>query len=443
MSRVTSGARAGDGEGDASDGGADDRVGVARGTALFVAAIVGPGILTLPALAAAEAGPASLIALGLLLAVSAPIAFTFAALSAAVPGANGIAGYAAAAFGPLAGQLVSAWFRYGVPVGIPALGLIGGEYVAEATGGGRTTVVTVAAAICLIAVVVNIRRRAGSGVLTLALALLLFGLITATALIALPHAQTDNLTPFAPRGFLAIASSALLLTWVLTGWEAVTNFTHVLRDPRRTLPRVTTATLVIVMLLYAAVAIPELLVLGPTAGGSEAPVAAMLRIAAGPTGAIVAALVAVVVAAGNTIAWVGSLAELGTRTPARADRRGRPTTDRNRARTTRANTLAVPGLIMTASLAAVAFTPVTTGQLVALCAGSQVPLYIVGLAAGLRLLPAFARDWWLATVATAAVTALLFAAGIYLLVPALIALCVTARHLSEPGTRKTAHVTEA
>ena len=90
--------------------------GAVRGTALFVAAIVGPGILTLPALAAAQAGPASLVPLGLLLLVSAPIAFTFVALSAAAPGANGVAGYAAAAFGPVAGRLSAAWFRYGVPI---------------------------------------------------------------------------------------------------------------------------------------------------------------------------------------------------------------------------------------------------------------------------------------------------------------------------------------
>ena len=392
-----------------------------RGTALFVAAIVGPGILTLPALAAAQAGPASLIALGWMLVVSAPIAFTFVALNAAVPGANGIAGYAAAAFGPLAGRLVSAWFRYGVPIGIPALGLIGGEYVVEATGGGETTVVAVAAGICLIAVLVNIRRRAGSGVLTLVLSLLLAALISATAVIALPHAESGNLTPFAPQGFLAIASSALVLTWVLTGWEAVTNFTHVLRDPQRTLPRVTAATLVIVALLYAAVAIPEVLVLGPTAGGSEAPVAAMLRIAAGPTGALIAALIAVIIATGNTLAWVGSLAELGRGTQS--------TTVEKAAPTARATTLAVPTLIMLASLAAAAFTPMSTGQLVSICAGSQVPLYILGLAAGLKLLPAFGQSWWLSLLATAAVATLLITAGIYLLAPAAIAACVTARHL--------------
>ena len=64
-------------------------VGAVRGTALFVAAIVGPGILTLPALAAAQAGPASLLVLGALLRSRRRSRFTFAGLNAAVPGGEG------------------------------------------------------------------------------------------------------------------------------------------------------------------------------------------------------------------------------------------------------------------------------------------------------------------------------------------------------------------
>lgn len=403
----------------------DGRIGAVRGTALFVAAIVGPGILTLPALAAAQAGPASLITLGLLLVISAPIAFTFAELNSALPGANGVTGYAAAAFGTLAGRLVSAWFRYGVPVGVPALGLIGGEYVAEATGGDEATVVAVAACICAVAVVTSIRHRAGTGVLTLVLSALLAVLILVTAVVALPHAEPENLTPFAPEGHVAVAASALVLTWVLTGWEAVTNFTGVLRDPRQSLPRVTAATLLIVALLYAAVAIPQILVLGPTAGGSEAPVAAMLRIAVGPAGAVVAAVIAVVIAVGSSLAWVGSLAELGRGT--------QPASGDDAPRAARARTLAVPILISVASLAAAACTPISTGDLVSICAAAQVPVYIFGLAAGLRVFPTFARSWWLSVLATTAVATLLIAAGVYLIVPAVIAACVTARYLSPPG----------
>jgi len=388
------------------------KVGAVRGTALFVAAIIGPGILTLPALAAAQAGPASLIPLALLLGISAPIAFTFTALHRVAPDAEGIAGYAAAAFGPFAGRLVSAWFLYGVPIGVPALGLIGGHYVAEAFGGGKATTTIVAVLVCAIAVTSTILHRAGNGPVTLILTIVLVVLVVATAVVAAPHARPANLTPFAPHGVVAVVASTLLLTWVLTGWEAVTNFTGVLRDPARTLPRVTAITLIIVAVLYACVAVPEILVLGGDAGGTQAPVAAMLRIAVGPVGAIAAAIIAVVVALGNSLAYVGSLAELGA---ARA-KAAHPNVEPARGRV-----LVIPVLIIVAGLIAVTVLPIGTETLVSICAGSQVPVYVLGLAAAVKLLPRFGGWWWLAVVSTAAVAVLLVPAGLYLLVPAVIA----------------------
>jgi amino acid efflux transporter len=63
---------------------------MAQGVALYVGAVVGTGVIALPALAAREAGPASLLAwLGLVLA-SIPLAATFAALGARHPDSGGV-----------------------------------------------------------------------------------------------------------------------------------------------------------------------------------------------------------------------------------------------------------------------------------------------------------------------------------------------------------------
>ena len=59
-------------------------------TALYVGAVLGPGVLILPALAAEAAGPASVIAWVGLLALSAPLAITFAALGVRQPEAGGV-----------------------------------------------------------------------------------------------------------------------------------------------------------------------------------------------------------------------------------------------------------------------------------------------------------------------------------------------------------------
>src|SRR4051812_35685063 len=68
------------------------------GAALYVGAVLGPGVLFLPALAARAAGPASILAWAALLALSAPLAVTFAALGVRHPEAGGTAAYARAAF---------------------------------------------------------------------------------------------------------------------------------------------------------------------------------------------------------------------------------------------------------------------------------------------------------------------------------------------------------
>lgn len=112
-----------------------------------MATIIGPGILTLPAIAASIAGPASLIVLATLLLVSVPIAFTFVSLERITPGSGGVAYYAARAFGPGAGRMVGYWFYLGVPIGVPALGMIAGSYVSSAMGAGKPVVIGVAAVI--------------------------------------------------------------------------------------------------------------------------------------------------------------------------------------------------------------------------------------------------------------------------------------------------------
>ncbi|MFF8883933.1 APC family permease [Streptomyces flaveolus] len=393
-------------------------LGVLRGTALYVAAIVGPGILTLPAIAAHNAGPASLLALAALLLISVPIAFTFVAIERTSPGAGGVAAYVARAFGETAGRIVGYWFYLGVPIGVPALGLIGGGYLADATGGDKATAVATATAVVLVAIGANLGHRAGSGRLTPVLTALLVALVVVTAAVALPHSDRTHLTPFAPRGWAAIGSAALVLTWVLTGWEAVSAFTGRLRDARRTLPRVTSWALITVALLYAAVAVPEILVLGPFAGSSEAPVTDMLSVVAGQATAAVAAALAVVIALNNAIAYVASLRDLGSALFQDSPTPGKAASSR---------VLVWPSLIMLGGLAAAALTSLGTEELVAICVGSQIPVYVLGLAAGLRLLTRFSPSWWLALVSTTAVATLLIPAGVHLLVPAAIAVGVLVR----------------
>ena len=74
-------------------------VGLLQGSALYIAAVLGTGILVLPALAATRAGPASVLSVLAVLLLSIPLAGTFAALAARYPDAGGVATFVRLALG--------------------------------------------------------------------------------------------------------------------------------------------------------------------------------------------------------------------------------------------------------------------------------------------------------------------------------------------------------
>jgi len=120
---------------------------LSHGIALYVGAVLGTGVIALPALAARVAGPASLIAWLALVIASIPLAATFAALGARHPDSGGVSTYARRAFGPRAAAVVGWWFYSAVPAGAPAAALFAGAYVESAFGGGKATVFLTAAPI--------------------------------------------------------------------------------------------------------------------------------------------------------------------------------------------------------------------------------------------------------------------------------------------------------
>src|SRR4029453_16587639 len=120
---------------------------VPRGAALYIGALVGPGLLLVPALAGDAAGPASVVAWAALLVLSLPLAVTFAALGVRHPVAGGVSTYVREGFGDAAAAVTGGWFLGASIIGGPAVALIGGYYVADLTDSGTGGAVVVALAI--------------------------------------------------------------------------------------------------------------------------------------------------------------------------------------------------------------------------------------------------------------------------------------------------------
>ena len=94
-------------------------LGLVQGTALYIAAVLGTGILVLPGLAAEAAGPASIVAVAAVLVLSIPLAGTFAALASRYPDPGGVASYVRRTLGDTAARMTGYWFFFGVCIGAP------------------------------------------------------------------------------------------------------------------------------------------------------------------------------------------------------------------------------------------------------------------------------------------------------------------------------------
>jgi amino acid efflux transporter len=295
---------------------APPRLTTARGAALYIGALLGPGLLLLPGLAAAEAGPASLLAWAGLLGLSALFAVVFTSLGRSFPSAGGVIGYVAAGLGARPGAAAGWSFLAGVVAGAPVVCLIGAGYLTELTGGGRAAQAGIAAALLLTVVAL-----AAGGMRTSAAAqLLMVSLLIVVVIVAVAgsagSAHPANWAPFAPHGWLAVGHAATTLMLSFVGWEAVAPLTAQFADPARQLPRVVGITLAVTSALYLGLAVVTIAVLG-TGGGSMAPLADLLRLAIGPAGTAAGAVAAIVLTLGAVNAYVNGAAAMTGRLLAR------------------------------------------------------------------------------------------------------------------------------
>jgi amino acid efflux transporter len=379
-------------------------------TALYVGAVLGPGVLILPALAAEAAGPASVLAWVGLLALSAPLAIAFAALGVRHPEAGGTAAYAREAFGARAAGVTGWWFLAGVVIGAPAVALIGGFYVAELIGAGREGAVAAAAAMMATVMATNAVGLRTSARLQLGLAGVLAALLLVAVISALPESRQQNWAPFAPHGWAAIGTAASLLMLSFIGWEAVSHLAGELRDPARQLPRAIFSALAVVVVLYLGLAVATVGVLG-TAAPSRVPLADLMAAGLGAPGRTATAALAVLLTMGAMNAYVAAAVKLAG---ALAHEGSAP------------KALMSPGraLVTIAAAGAVLLVPLgadllSVDGLVRACSASFVAVYVIATAAGIRLLDGPARV--AAAVAFAAVVIVLAFSGPYLVVPAAVA----------------------
>lgn len=386
------------GSGQTGDVNQERRIGLPSASALYIAAVLGTGILALPGLAADAAGPASIVAVAIVFVLSIPLAGTFAALAARHPDAGGVATFVRLALGPTAARMTGYWFFFGVGFGAPVVAMLGGEYLVAFTAIPRGWAGAVAAGFFVVALALAWIGLRVSGAVQLGLSALLVALVVLVVATGAPAADPARLEPFLPHGWLGVGLAISLFVWAFAGWEAITHWAGEFRTPRRTIPLATGIALVVVGVAYLALQVVTVLVLGAGGGSGVVPLLDLVTVTLPGIGPAIVAGVAVIVVLGVLNAYIPAFANLAAslgrdgHLPAWFARGAQPGAVPRRA-------LLLTAVLTFGYLAALLVLHLDLEVFVLIHTSSMVAVYLLGMIAAVRLLDRFSAGWWMAVVA--------------------------------------------
>jgi APA family basic amino acid/polyamine antiporter len=280
------------------------RLGTTDAVVIGLGSMIGAGVFSAFAPAAAAAGSGLLIGLLLAAGVAYCNAIASAQLAAEYPTSGGTYVYGRERLGEWWGFVAGWGFVIGKTASCAAMAITFGSYVVPGSEWGRR-----AAALAAVVVLTGANLRGISRTARLARVLVAGSLVALAVVVAAiafgDHTSSSHIgSVFAHGGVYGVLQAAGLLFFAFAGYARIATLGEEVRDPERTIPRAIPLALGITVVLYLVVGVALL-----TAGGaavlaaSHAPVDAAVR-AAG------AAWATPVVRVGAAVASLGSLLAL-------------------------------------------------------------------------------------------------------------------------------------
>ena len=226
-----------------------------HGTALAVCAVLGCGILILPALTAQEGGPAALIAWIIMSFITFPIVIALAKLAVIQPQAGGIVAYAALAFGPLAGR-ITGWILLGsVPIGVPAIALTGAYSLAFFHPLSHLQIVLTASLIISASILINIRGINLTAKAGITIVLIIISLLFTTIFSSISRLELASFYPIMPVQWSVIGGVAVTIFFCYSGWEMITPLAEEFKHPARDIPYSLFLSALLIAILYISLSV--------------------------------------------------------------------------------------------------------------------------------------------------------------------------------------------
>lgn len=287
-------------------------IGLYKGIALYIAAILGSGVLFISSVTASIAGPASLLSWIIVILANLPLAYTFACLAREYPDAGGAATFVRLSFGFHFGNIVGWFYFVTAAVGQTIVSLTGAYYVSQAFGLPPFARAWIAFTILLIAGIFNYNGVKVSGKVALIISGCLLVLLTFTVLVSIASIDLGNFTPFVSNGWYSIGTAITAIFWAFFGWEAICNLANHFKEPDKNIVNSTIISAIIIGILFLAL---SFVTIGTGTYGSMesdlSPIGAIMGETLGIGAQIVTAILAFFICIGTSNAFVASLTQLG------------------------------------------------------------------------------------------------------------------------------------
>lgn len=279
---------------------------------LVIGNVIGTGIFLLPAQLAPYGWNA---VFGWLFTIAGALclAFVFARLTRAMPGAGGPYAFVQEAFGPIPAFAVAWSYWIALWAGNAAIAVAAISYLslfapALASTPGLGALATIALLWALTAInCASVRAAGGIQFVTVLIKLIpLIAVIVIAALVIGEGRQVTNIPLRATDiSFAGISAAAALTLWAMLGVEAAAVGEDKVRDPARNVPRATMIGILIVGIVYLLTSTPVILLM-PTdqIGASNAPLADFVTLYWSSGLAMLVGLFAAISAIGALNGWV-------------------------------------------------------------------------------------------------------------------------------------------
>src|SRR5690554_4224645 len=252
-----------------------DAVGIGLG------AIMGAGIFVVTGVAAGVAGPAFIIGLIVAGIIATCNALSSAQLAAVYPQSGGTYEYGYRLINPSFGFSAGWMFLISklAAAGVVAIGF--GSYFHQLFPVTSPMTFSVAAVVLL--TVANYFGIKKAGLLNLVIVTITILSLLYLIFSGIPEVKSANFKPFAPFGIAGIAEAAALLFFAFTGYGRIATLAEEVANPKKTIPKAIIITIVSAILLYVAIAVVAIGVIGANAmASSKSPLQVVADVLATP-----------------------------------------------------------------------------------------------------------------------------------------------------------------